>query len=193
LIRNGIPYEKKTVIMNHNGIEYLVAEHEVIIRVEELLPRLVNYWNIDREGYENAVRLLITFFREFGDKIHHYKEEQVLFPKLNSNYEFSQPTLVEELEDHHEMFREYVSSLESHLQAQEYEKVQSTLKSYVGDLLDHIGAENDELFVMAESLFSDEELEAMYFDFVDYDRSVGDDKKKKLAEIPDKIEKLLSE
>ncbi|RLD22601.1 MAG: hypothetical protein DRI69_00710 [Bacteroidetes bacterium] len=178
--------------MNHNGIEYLVAEHDIISSVEDLLPRLDGYWNIDKEVYEEAVKLLITFFREYGDKFHHYKEEQVLFPRLNSNYEFSQPTLVEELEDHHEFFREYVSSLENSLQNKDYEKVQGTLKSYVRDLLDHIGAENDELFVMAESLFSEEELEAMYFDFVDYDRDIGEETKQQLTLIPQKIESLLT-
>lgn len=178
--------------MNHNGIDYLVAEHDVISRVEDLLPRLDGYWKLDKEVYEEAVKLLITFFREYGDKFHHYKEEQVLFPKLNSNYEFSQPTLVEELEDHHEFFREYVSSIETNLKDRNFEKVQSILQSYVGDLLDHIGAENDELFVMAESLFSEEELEAMYFDFVDYDRDIGEDIKLQLEGIPDKMDKLLS-
>jgi hemerythrin-like domain-containing protein len=178
--------------MNNNGITLLLAEHDVISRVENLIPRLDGHWKISREGYEAAVNLLISFFREYGDKFHHYKEEQVLFPKLNSNFEFSQPTLLEELEDHHEMFREYMASLETSLRAQDYEKVQSTLQSYTSDLLDHIAAENDELFVMAESLLSEEELEAMYFDFEDFDRQIGTEIKRQLAEIPDTIERILS-
>jgi len=178
--------------MNHNGINYLVAEHDIISSVEDLLPLLNGHWRINKEIYEEAVKLLIIFFREYGDKFHHFKEEQVLFPKLNSKSEFSQPTLVEELEDHHELFREYVATLEAVLLDGDYEKVQSTLKSYVADLLDHIGAENDELFVMAESLLTAEELEAMYFDFVDYDREIGDDKKQELCKIPIKVETILN-
>jgi hemerythrin-like domain-containing protein len=179
--------------MNHNGIAYLVAEHDIISRVEELVPRLDGHWKINREAYEELITLLITFFREYGDKFHHYKEEQVLFPKLNNNYEFSQPTLLEELEDHHEIFREYMSDIETSLRAMDFEKVQSTLKSYVGDLLDHIAAENDELFVMAESLLSEEDLESMYFDFVDFDLDIGKEKKQELADIPNKIARILSQ
>ena len=178
--------------MNNNPIEYLIAEHDVISHVENLVPHLEGYRNINKEAYEEAMQSLITFFREYADKFHHYKEEQVLFPKLNAHHNFSQQELITELEDHHELFREYLSSIETFLQEKNYEQVQAILKKYINELLDHIAAENDELFVMAESLFNDDEIESMYFSFKDIDREFGEDKKQQLAETIEQIERILS-
>jgi hemerythrin-like domain-containing protein len=178
--------------MKYNGIAYLMAEHDVISQVEHLIARLDGQWHRNNEAYETAVNQLISFFREYGDKLHHYKEEQVLFPLLMSKSEFSQPSLVDELEDHHELFREYMSTIETALRKANYEKVQETLVKYSGDLLDHIAAENDELFVMAESLMSEDELEAMYFNFIDFDAQVGNEVKRQLAEIPNTVERLIT-
>lgn len=177
--------------MNNHPIDFLIAEHDVISRVEKLIPHLENYWNINSEAYEESIQSLIIFFKEYADKFHHYKEEQVLFPKLNAHHHFSQPILIEELEDHHELFREYLSSMETFLQEKNYEKVQVILKTYMNKLLDHIGAENDELFEIAKALLSEDELESMYFYFKDIDRELGEDKKQELVEKLEQVEKLL--
>jgi hemerythrin-like domain-containing protein len=177
--------------MSNNPINYLIAEHDVISRVEQLIPHLENYWNTDRNAYEKIIQSLFTFFKEYADKFHHFKEEQVLFPKMNAHHDFTQQVLIAELEDHHELFREYLSSMKTFLEEKNYEKVHAILKTYVNELLDHIGAENDELFVMAESLFTDDEIETMYFDFKDIDRELGEDKKQELVETLEQIEKTL--
>ncbi len=46
---------------------------------------------------------------------------------------------------------------------------------------------------MAETLFTDDELESMYFSFKDIDREFGEDKKQQLVETLEQIEKMLSE
>ncbi len=178
--------------MNNHPNEHLFAEHDVISGVEVLVPLLDGYWNINSEIYEEAIRSLLTFFREYADNFHHYKEEQVLFPKMNRHPDFSQHELIAELEDHHVLFRGYLSSVETSLQEKNYEKVQTILRTYVNELLDHIGAENDELFVMAETLFSEAEMEAIYFAFKDVDRELGEEKKQRLAETIQTIENILS-
>ncbi len=179
--------------MNNQPLEYLIAEHDIISRVEQMVPQLDSYWKTNQETYEETIRSLITFFREYADKFHHYKEEQILFPKMNRHPDFSQQELIEEFEDHHELFREHLSSVEASLQEKNYEQVQAILKRYINELLDHIAAENDELFVMAESLFNDDELESMYFSFKDIDREFGEDKKQQLVETLEHIEKILLE
>ena len=51
------------------------------------------------------------------------------------------------------------------------------------DLRDHIAAENEELFVLAENLLDDSEKEKMFFLFKDIDMEAGENHLKKLAEI----------
>ena len=55
-------------------------------------------------------------------------------------------------------------------------------KAEFQDLLDHIAAENDELFVLAETLMSEDELETIYFKFKDIDMELGEVNKIELEE-----------
>ena len=48
--------------------------------------------------------------------------------------------------------------------------------------MDHIAVENDELFVLAESLMDEDELETIFFKFKDIDMELGEDGKVKLEE-----------
>ena len=49
-------------------------------------------------------------------------------------------------------------------------------------MLDHIGAENDELFSLAENLMGEDDLETIYFKFKDIDMELGEDRKRELEE-----------
>ena len=80
------------------------------------------------------------------------------------------------------MFRETVAEIEAAAQDKDWPKTQKLLKAYINDLLDHIAVENDELFNMAESVFSDDELERIYFLFEDIDRDLGLERKQALVE-----------
>ena len=68
--------------------------------------------------------------------------------------------------------------------------MQELLTGYINDLLDHIAVENDELFIMAESLFNEDELERMYFLFQDIDMELGQVRKQELV---DSIKQMASE
>jgi len=170
----------------------MMAEHEVISSAENLLPLLDGYWNTAPEAYEGHIRSLLTFFREYSDEFHHHKEEEILFPKLSKHPEFALQDIIDELEDHHEIFREHTQEIEDELEAKNYEKVQSILASYIDQLLDHIAAENDELFIMAEGLFNEDELETIFFQFQDVDEELGSDRKEELAQTVSKIESSLT-
>lgn len=95
-----------------------------------------------------------------------------------------------ELEEHHEMFRENLHEINEHLTEEDWAGAQNLLEQYLSDLLDHIAIENDELFIMAENLFTDEEQENMYFLFEDADREMGMDRKeewvRKIGELNEK-------
>lgn len=174
--------------MDNNPIALMMAEHEVISSVKKLLPFLKEYSAENPTKYKTHIRSLITFFREYSDQFHHHKEEELLFPKLSKHVEFSQQGILDELEEHHEMFREHTKAMEEELDKENYAKVQSILETYMNQLLDHIAAENEELFIMAESLFSEDELETLYFQFQDIDEELGTDRKEELVEMIEAIE-----
>lgn len=165
----------------HNPIQVMLDEHEVISKAEEVILKLDHYWERSEQGFVDYVFSLLTFFREFSDKYHHYKEEQVLFPKMADHIDFQMQSMLTELADHHEMFREYTSSIEHYLNNNQFSKTYTVLSKYMEELLDHIAVENDELFVMAEVLFSTDELENMFYSFKDIDIELGESRKAELS------------
>jgi len=171
----------------------MLDEHEIISSAEGVIHNLDHWWEKSEDDFVKHVHSLIRFFREYADKYHHFKEEQVLFPKMESLGDFVVDSLISELKEHHEMFREYTQTIEDALNGNQFEKAYTLLCTYMNELLDHIAAENDELFVMAESLFSETELETMYFKFKDIDIDLGEDRKGKLCNLLKDIEEEVGE
>ncbi len=166
---------------DHNPIDILTNEHEVISSAEDIINNMESLWPSDDVRYRDKVRKLLEFFREYSDKFHHHKEEEVLFPEMAAHPEFMLQEILTELEEHHDIFRESVAKIEKANNEGQWEIVQSLLEQYVKDLLDHIAVENDEVFAMAETLFTEEELERMYFRFMDIDAELGVERKQELA------------
>jgi len=166
--------------MEHNPIQTMLEEHEVICSTENIIKQLADSWTVNPQKYEETVTELVYFYREYADGYHHRKEEEVLFPEINNHPDFVLQEILDEFEQHHEDFRDYTTEIERALEAGEYEKSYAELNNYLQDLLDHIGAENDELFVLAESLMSEDELETIYFKFKDIDLELGEENKTEL-------------
>ena len=177
--------------MENEATKMLMLEHETIQQVESLVNSINLLWEKDATKYKEIVEKLLYFFREYSDRIHHIKEEEVLFPELIKHPDFLLNEIIDELEEHHEMFREYTKEIDDLIKINEYVKVQNTLKKYVNDLLDHIAVENDELFSISENLFTESQLENMYFLFKDVDMEIGEELKKELEKIPQELKNSL--
>lgn len=157
-------------------------EHDLISSAEPCIRALNGSWEQDAEAYSTKVRTLLDFFRDYSDRFHHHKEEAVLFKSISENPQFMLHDLIAELEDHHENFRDALREVEGTMEKQDWVGTQKLLERYMNDLLDHIAVENDEFFVMAESISSESELEKMYFLFEDIDLELGKERKRVLAD-----------
>ena len=130
--------------------------------------------------YAADMNRLLVFFREYSDGFHHHKEEKVLFPALAAHPDFMQQGLITELEEHHALFRQYVSECAQALENGAWAESHDILRRYINDLLDHIAVEDDELFVMVENIFDERELEKIFFLFSDIDAALGEARKQEL-------------
>ncbi|NQU34797.1 MAG: hemerythrin domain-containing protein, partial [Bacteroidetes bacterium] len=130
----------------NNPIQTLMDEHDLISSTEGIISKLDGTWLENEAKYAESIQKLLTFFKEYSDHFHHRKEEEVLFKELRDNPEFLLNDIVNELEEHHEMFRNTIKEIEQALENSDYEKVQLLCAGYINDLLDHIAVENDELF-----------------------------------------------
>ncbi len=166
--------------MEHNPIQTMLDEHDIICQTEEIIENLDKSWETDADKYKATISTLIEFFREYADGYHHRKEEDVLFPAVHDHPDFVLQEIIEEFETHHEDFREYTVEIENAIAEGDYEKSYKELNAYLQDLLDHIGAENDELFVLAETLMDEDDLETIFFKFKDIDMELGEERKVEL-------------
>ena len=169
--------------MDNNPILTMLNEHEIISNACNVIEKINGLWESDPLEYSKKVNQLILFFKEYSDGFHHHKEECILFPALRKCPDFTLSELLDELEMHHEDFREYTVEIEEYIEEEKFERSYEILKNYASDLLDHIGAENDELFVLAESLLTESELETIFFKFKDVDIERGVNRKLELESI----------
>jgi len=179
-----ITFTQKCNAMQNNPIQTMLDEHEVISEAIKQVDKLENTWESDPEGYTAKIKWLIQFFREYADDYHHRKEEDILFPAIKNNPDFVLGEMIDEFTQHHDNFREYGRDILQNLEEENFPTSFKYLKQYCDDLRDHIAAENDELFVLAENLLSEEELEKIFFQFKDIHMDLGKIRK---AEMEQKV------
>jgi len=159
--------------------DLMYKEHAIILEGANMVSSFNKLWELDEQEYANNVENLLDFFAGYADTYHHIKEEKVLFPILEETEHAAIIAIINELIEHHQQFRELLGEIRHHLINKNYPEVQKKLNIYIRDLQDHIGAENDELFPMMDSLLNTNELEKLYFNCVDKDNALGLTRKEK--------------
>jgi len=171
--------------------QLLFDEHEIIISAMDIAKENEKLIGKDNVRYENNFRQILAFFKLYADGFHHHKEEEILFPEMSRKNEFLKDGVIKEMLDNHEEFRAMTASIEAFLNKKDYTHTSQQFNLYTEALLDHIAVENDEVFQMAETIFTDDEMEKIYHRFLDCDREIGDEKKKELVNRLDAIRKDL--
>jgi hemerythrin-like domain-containing protein len=133
----------------------LREEHQLILRVLDVLQKLIEQgeageWDID------AVEECVTFFRLFADACHHGKEEDLLFPEMETRGmpRDSGPIAVMLFE--HKQGRELVGQMAEALEGARsgelasIAKLENAARAYLQLLRGHIYKEDNVLFNMAD-------------------------------------------
>lgn len=169
-----------------NPIDFLIEEHN-------LISRMITLFNVEIAGLKEGkgdhcfIHAAIDFFKSYGDKTHHGKEEDILFRELGQKA----------LSDEHR--KEMSELLEEHVAAREKIKhldelnekfiggdatVQPLLVEALEDISKfyklHIEKENTHFFISAKDYLNDEEWEVMMREFADFDRSMIHEKYKEM-------------
>ncbi|HRH65748.1 MAG TPA: hemerythrin domain-containing protein [Bacteroidia bacterium] len=171
----------------NDSLKTLYEEHAIIVNVIDAAKNAGALIARDPDEYDAYIRKLIHFFRTYADQYHHFKEEEILFPEMAKRNELLGGSILQEMLENHEDFREMIKNIEVNLNKKDFRKAQQELIAYTESLLDHIAAENEEVFPMAETLFSDTELNNLHFRFEDTDRLLGEKQKTELADLSRKL------
>ena len=159
-----------------------MAEHNVILEAGKLIESNHTLWETDPSAYKELVNYLLDFFSVYADEFHHQKEEEILFPAISKANEMTGLSIVGELTEQHEDFRLLVQQIHTALSRQDYASAQQYLKAYIDKLRDHIAAENDELFPMADTILSADEIDKLYYRCIDKDEELGRGRKNNYEE-----------
>lgn len=157
----------------NNPIELLIQEHDIILKAIDSAKKISSTKNINPEAYQSNSKKMIEFFRNYADKYHHNKEETLLFPAMCDENTILKDGIIGEMMDNHAKFRNDLNEIEADLKRSELDSANRRIIKYLNELLDHISIENDEVFQIAGALLSKDELEKIYFGFIDIDRELG--------------------
>ena len=143
------------------SIDLLMAEHRNIKRVLKSIRKLTFKVLEENEVNTEAFYKVIEFVREYADKHHHSKEEDILFEKMEEELEEDILTPIEAMTNEHQMGRMLMQKLE--LALKEYEKGNERARIdiianpvvYADMLEDHIDKEDEAIYLYAENNLSE--------------------------------------
>jgi hemerythrin-like domain-containing protein len=149
--------------MKERATDTLRKEHEAILKMLEATERAAETMARGKSVPPQILSGILEFFQLFADRCHHGKEEDLLFPLLETKGLPRQGGPVGVMLHEHTLGRNLIREMADAAQAMEagLESApalwsQSALR-YVDLLRSHIQKENNILFVMAERLLSDDE------------------------------------
>lgn len=144
-----------------NITQALVDEHRLILRMITLLER--NAALTAAGGYSNWKFYLdgVDFIRNYADRFHHAKEEDVLFEALVKNGMPRENSPIAAMLMEHDQGRIFVMALETAaLEAQDggtgrEQRIANSALSYATLLREHISKEDEILYPLAERVIPD--------------------------------------
>ena len=142
------------------AIDILVDEHDYILRMIEIAERILqtdDYTTVDI----NHVEKIVDFIKNFADKYHHLKEEDILFIEMEKFGMSREGGPIGMMVHEHNIGRDYIKHAEVGLELFKqgdigaFAQIQENLLNYGELLTQHIGKENNILYPMAERMLPD--------------------------------------
>src|SRR5512139_3507460 len=157
---------------DHGGTptQVLMAEHELILEALDALEKEVAAVRAgaapDRAYFEKVV----AFLREFADKCHHGKEENLLFKRMTERGFPVQSGPIAVMLSEHDAGRAYIRGIADGAaklgtDPAATNQIAENARGYIDLLRAHIGKENNVLFPMANRALAPEDQEYLTKEF----------------------------
>lgn len=166
---------------HHDPIHVLMHEHEFIKKVVAALGRLAPSPDEAKNANPDTLREIVRFMREFADRCHHAKEEDLLFPAMEDKGVPDSGCPLESLLKEHQQGRALVTTLAEATEAlvAGAPDAADNLAETVGEITklytNHIWKEDEMVFPMADRLFTDDEREGLFERFEQAETEIGAD------------------
>jgi hemerythrin-like domain-containing protein len=167
----------------------LMVEHRLIERMAALLRAEIKKMDDSRKPDVGFLMVAIDFMRTYADRVHHGKEEDILFLALAAkNLKPEHSKIMAELVEEHVTARKMVAALLA--AGEKYINGDSQALKEITSLLDkignfypvHIEKEDKHFFYPCLDYFSKEEQDDMLKEFWEFDRKVIHEKYQRVVE-----------
>lgn len=173
----------------------LKSEHKVILRVLSVLDRLVTRFENGDGFAREALGQCVDFFGFFADACHHAKEEDLLFPVLESRGIPREGGPIGMMLYEHTLARGHTAEMRAALDAGEAGdaggegRFVDSARAYIELLTNHIYKEDNVLFNMGDQVMSASDQESLCGKFGEVGcRAFGGKSKQQLEAIADELE-----
>jgi hemerythrin-like domain-containing protein len=179
LVFISLPLGAKEVRGPMKPIAPLMIEHRLIERMVGVMEDYVASTQASKKVNPAFIDMVCDFFRTYGDRTHHGKEEDILFAALaKKNLSGDHRNMLNRLIDEHVQARKMIAQL-----AQSKDKYVKGNESAGSDILNslkaiivlyrkHIELEDKHFFIPCLQYFTKNEMDAMLSDMWEYDRSM---------------------
>ncbi len=149
----------------------LVKEHKLIERMIDVLEQSVNRLEKGEKVELAIFEQATNFIRNFADKFHHAKEEEILFKEMTKKGMPEKDSPVEAMLIEHEQGRDFVKGVIKATKEMKKEdkkavaKIIRNARGYMELLREHIDKENNILYPLAERMFTEKEKDKQLSQF----------------------------
>jgi len=169
----------------------LIEEHGPIKLMLKILEKVCEKLEAGEEMNTTDMKNAITIIREFADKCHHGKEENLLFPAMRENEIPEEIALIDILTEEHKTGRNFVKNVAEAIAEKNSAKFIENARGYVNLLNPHIDKENSLLFPMADKSLSEEKQKELEAGFEDLEKNViGEGRHEELHGIIHKLKEV---
>ncbi|MDP3902102.1 MAG: hemerythrin domain-containing protein [bacterium] len=136
--------------------EILTSEHKNILKVTDAMlakcGELESGAEIDKDFFVKA----IDFIKNYADRFHHAKEEDVLFREMRAAQDKLHCSPMDQMLFEHEEGRKFVKDLEDALVKEDRKDIEENARGYANLLQDHIFKEDNILYPMADEALGED-------------------------------------
>ena len=163
------------------AMQILLDEHKNILKIAEALNKECDALESGKKLNTDFFSQAIEFIREYADRFHHAKEEDILFKELCRPDAKMHCNPVEQMLYEHNLGRNFVKGMEEGLKEGNKNRITENARGYSQLIQEHINKEDNILYPMADEALSEKAKKSMLKKFNEIEKKKKKDKEKALA------------
>jgi len=149
-----------------NFVTKLNEEHQNILRVINLINKETGKLTQGQEINKFFWQKAVAFIRNYADKFHHAKEEDLLFKEMCQKSVDLHCNPIDQMLYEHNLGRDYVKGIEAGLKNNDKQEIIANANKYCLLLTEHIFKEDNILYPLAEQALSQEVKDSLIARFM---------------------------